>query len=76
MTEIKELECDIAKLEDELRRKKTRFEQLKDIEESKKLPEYSRHECIDCHKHRAWRGVYHDGKLDGYICDSCDYEIL
>jgi uncharacterized protein CbrC (UPF0167 family) len=73
--EIDDLRKDTQRLENELEKKKARLEKLEDEEESKKLPDWHRHKCIDCGKHRAWRGVYHDGKLTGYICDSCDYEL-
>jgi predicted RNA-binding Zn-ribbon protein involved in translation (DUF1610 family) len=36
---------------------------------------WNKHKCIECGKKRAWRPVYHDGKLTGYICEDCDYEL-
>jgi len=42
----------------------------------KEKTKWNKHKCYNCGKHNAWRPVYHDGKLTGYICDSCDYEIL
>lgn len=73
--EIQFLKDQISDAQDLIREKKKKLDILEDKIESRKLPKYSRYECIYCHKHRASRGVYHDGKLTGHICNSCDYEL-
>lgn len=42
----------------------------------KKKVAWNKHKCIDCGKMTGSKPLYLDGKLVGYRCESCDWEIL
>jgi hypothetical protein len=71
MSEIDDLKKENSILKNELDGKQKPPDNILEEEESKKLPKWTRHKCIECGKNKAGIPVYHHGKRTGYICELC-----